>query len=121
MGMKAVLKKSNSTNKGILISCFKTKFMFIISLTYKAQLEKVDEFLDAHVSFLNKQYDLGNFLASGRKISRTGGIILSKVSTKSELEKILEEDPFKINNLADYEIIEFVPSKTCEELKFLTE
>lgn len=95
--------------------------MFIINLTYKTELEKVDEFLNEHIEFLNEQYALGNFLASGRKIPRTGGIILSNVGNGLELKKIIEKDPFKKNELADYEIIEFVPSKTCEELKFLME
>jgi len=95
--------------------------MFIINLTYKTELEKVDQFLNEHIEYLNKQYELGNFLASGRKIPRTGGIILSKVDHKFELEKIIEKDPFKKNGLANYELTEFVPSKTCEELKFLIE
>jgi len=95
--------------------------MFIINLTYKTELEKVDQFLNEHIEFLNVQYALGNFLASGRKIPRTGGIILSNVGNGLELKKIIEKDPFKKNELADYEIIEFVPSKTCEELKFLME
>ncbi len=93
--------------------------MFIINLTYKTELEKVDQFLNEHVEFLNEQYELGNFLISGRKVPRTGGIILSKVENKSELEKIIEKDPFKRNGIADYELIEFIPSKTCDELKFL--
>ncbi|WP_339916786.1 YciI family protein [Yeosuana marina] len=95
--------------------------MFIISLTYKTQLEKIDQYLKEHIEFLNEQYELGNFLVSGRKIPRTGGIILSKASSKSELEKIIEKDPFKINELADYEITEFIPSKTNEKLRFLLE
>ena len=70
---------------------------------------------------LREQYEFGNFLASGRKVPRTGGIILSKVENKSELEKIIEKDPFKINNLADYKLTEFIPSKTCDELNFLME
>ena len=95
--------------------------MFIINLTYKKPLEKIDQFLNQHVEFLNKQYELGNFLASGRKVPRTGGIIFSKIDDKSELESIIEKDPFKSNDLADYELTEFIPSKTCEELRFLME
>ncbi len=75
--------------------------------------------MDSHIEYLNKQYEVGNFQASGRKVPRTGGIILSKMSNKSELLEIIEEDPFKKNKLADYDLIEFMPSKTCEELKFL--
>lgn len=95
--------------------------MFIINLTYKTELEKVDQFLNDHIEFLNEQYELGNFLVSGRKIPRTGGIILSKLDSKSKLEKIIEKDPFKKNELANYELTEFVPSKSCEKLKFLIE
>ena len=95
--------------------------MFIINITYKTALDKVDQYLNEHIEFLNKQYELGNFLASGRKVPRTGGIILSKVEEKSVLKQIIAQDPFKINELADYQLIEFIPSKTCEELKFLIE
>tara|TARA_R110002033_G_scaffold170341_1_gene212624 strand:+ start:115 stop:402 length:288 start_codon:yes stop_codon:yes gene_type:complete len=95
--------------------------MFIINLTYKTELNKIDNHINNHIEFLNEQYELGNFLASGRKVPRTGGIILSNVESKSELEKIIEKDPFKINNLADYELTEFIPSKTCNELSFLME
>ncbi|WP_075343395.1 YciI family protein [Tenacibaculum agarivorans] len=95
--------------------------MFIINLTYKTELKTVDHFIDDHIEFLNEQYQLGSFLASGRKVPRTGGIILSNVTPQLELEKILEKDPFHKNGLANYELIEFVPSKTCDELKFLME
>lgn len=93
--------------------------MHIINLTYKVSLETVDKYLNSHINYLNEQYKLGNFLASGRKIPRTGGIILTNISDKTKLQHIIEQDPFKINNLADYQLIEFVPNKTCNELKFL--
>ncbi len=95
--------------------------MYIINLTYKVPLDVVDKHLDDHVKYLNEQYELGNFHASGRKIPRTGGIILSKISDREELLKIIEKDPFNKNNLAHYEFTEFIPSKTCEELEFLKE
>ncbi|MEQ8475368.1 YciI family protein [Fulvivirga sp.] len=95
--------------------------MFIINLTYKTELENIDKYLTEHIDFLNEQYKQGVFLASGRKVPRTGGIILAKVDSKSELMKIIEKDPFKINGLADYELTEFIPSKTCDELNFLLE
>ncbi len=95
--------------------------MFLINLTYKTELKKIDQFLNEHITFLNEQYALEHFLASGPKIPRTGGIVLSKVENRALLEKIIEKDPFKINGLADYEITEFTASKTCEALKVLIE
>lgn len=95
--------------------------MHIISLTYKVPLEIVDKHLDDHIAYLNLQYGLGNFHASGRKVPRTGGIILSKITDKLKLATILEQDPFKVHNIADYDIVEFIPSKTCKEWSFLNE
>ena len=63
--------------------------MFIINLTYKAELEVIEQLLQKHVAFLDEQYELGNFLASGRKVPRSGGIILSHIKSKDELKKLL--------------------------------
>lgn len=99
----------------------KQKTMFIISLNYKVPLEEIDKYLAAHVAYLDKQYALGNFQTSGRKIPRTGGIILSQLKDKTVLQKTLEKDPFHAHDLADYELIEFIPSKATESFKHLLE
>lgn len=93
--------------------------MFIINLTYKVGLKEVDEYLDMHIDFLKKQYVEGNFIASGRKEPRTGGIIFSSLKSKEKLQAIIEDDPFKLNDLAVYDIIEFIPNMTSLELEFL--
>lgn len=95
--------------------------MYIVSLTYKASLEAIDKELNNHIDYLKKQYAAGNFLASGRKIPRNGGVILAKAQSREELDEILKQDPFNQINLADYEVIEFVPSMTSEELSYLLE
>jgi len=89
--------------------------MFIVSLTYICELEKVDKIIPEHIEYLKIQYEKGNFIASGRKVPRTGGIILSKLDDIQELEQVLNEDPFKIHNLATYDIQEFIPSMTSNE------
>lgn len=93
--------------------------MFIISLHYTVSIDKVEEHLTAHVEYLKEQYALNNFIASGRKIPRTGGIILSNIKNREELDTIVNKDPFKQNKVADYEITEFIPSMTSKELDFL--
>ncbi|KJF95884.1 YciI family protein [Photobacterium angustum] len=93
--------------------------MFIVSLTYISEMSEVDKHLEAHIQYLDKYYKLGIFLASGRKVPRNGGVILAKAENLDELEVILNNDPFKIHNLANYEITKFVPSKTVPELAFL--
>ncbi|WMX13979.1 MULTISPECIES: YciI family protein [unclassified Aureispira] len=93
--------------------------MFIIDITYKVELNQVDEHLEAHIEYLKEQYANGNFIVSGRKVPRTGGIILSNLTIQKELEEILDKDPFKINNVATYTIVEFVPSMTSKELEVI--
>ncbi len=95
--------------------------MFIISLTYIAPIEKVEKELNNHIKYLKEQYSLGYFIASGRKVPRTGGIILSNIKEINELKNILEKDPFNKNELAEYTITEFIPSMSCKELNFLIE
>jgi len=77
--------------------------------------------LPLHVEYLKKQYEKDNFIASGRKIPRTGGIIFSKLKSLEKLQEVLNKDPFKINNLATYEIQEFLPSMTSDEFINLKE
>jgi len=95
--------------------------IFIISLTYIVDLEKVDELLPLHVEYLKEQYEKGNFIASGRKVPRRGGIIFSKLKSLEKLQEVLNQDPFKINNLATYKIQEFMPSMTSNEFINLKE
>lgn len=94
--------------------------MFIISLTYTCDISKIEKHLDAHINYLDKYYENGVFLASGRKVPRNGGVILAKTEDIKQLERILMDDPFHIHNLAKYELTEFIPTKTIPELSFLT-
>lgn len=45
-------------------------------------MDKVEEHLTAHVEYLKEQYSLNNFIASGRKVPRTGGVILSNIKNR---------------------------------------
>ena len=76
--------------------------MFVIELTYKAPLAEIDAHMTAHVIFLKRYYASGNFLVSGRKIPRDGGIILAVGKSRREIEVIVEEDPFYKHGLADF-------------------
>jgi len=95
--------------------------MFVVSVGYVSSLDEVDLLLEDHVNFLKKQYEKGIFIVSGRKVPRTGGVILAKAKSKKELEGILHQDPFYIKGIADYQITEFVASMTLPELSDLCE
>jgi uncharacterized protein YciI len=87
--------------------------MFAVSISYTVELSEVDPHIEAHIAYLEKYYAAGVFIASGRKVPRTGGVILAQAESKTALEKILQEDPFAKANIARYEITEFIATKTA--------
>ena len=93
--------------------------MFIVSLTYVVELAQIEAHLPAHIAWLERGYAAGLFLASGRKVPRTGGIILAQADSLATLEATLAEDPFQLHGLARYTITEFIPSKTAPALASL--
>jgi uncharacterized protein YciI len=95
--------------------------MFVIELTYLATLADIDANMSAHVAYLNTYYAAGHFLVSGRKIPRTGGIILAVGESEQQIEAIVREDPFVARGLADYRIIHFRASQRAEDIQLRVE
>jgi uncharacterized protein YciI len=91
--------------------------MFVIELTYTALLAEIDASMRAHVKFLKKYYAAGNFLVSGRKIPRDGGIIVAVGDSREQIEAIAREDPFYARGLADFRVIEFRASQRADDIQ----
>ncbi len=88
--------------------------MLIIELIYVKPIEEVERNVVKHNEFLDKYFEAGSFICSGRKNPRVGGIIICNESDQSEAERIIQEDPFFINKVADYNMIEFLPTKYAD-------
>jgi len=93
--------------------------MFIINLNYIVPLEKLDAHMGEHMKFIREYYKKNVFVASGRKVPRTGGIILALAKSKEEVEKIMKDDPFVKLTLAEFSILEFQTSQHHPDLKKL--
>ena len=94
--------------------------MFVVSLTYKTDISEVEKHIEAHITYLEKYYAADKFIASGRKVPRTGGVILVNLDDRAELDRILAEDPFFVADVAHYDVTEFIPTmvgKGFESLK----
>ncbi|MGX1546256.1 YciI family protein [Streptomyces adustus] len=91
--------------------------MFVLELTYTAPLEAVDAVLDAHVAWLDEQYEKGLFLASGRKDPRDGGVILAVAADRAAIEEVAAGDPFTVAGVCAYRITEFTATKTAPALE----
>ncbi|MEU0885947.1 YciI family protein [Lentzea sp. NPDC005914] len=95
--------------------------MFIVLLKYSAPLEQIDYALPDHREWVEKQYERGLFLASGRQVPRVGGVIITRPMPRGKLEALLATDPWCEQKLVKYEICEFEATRTAPELMKLNE
>ncbi len=92
--------------------------MFILSLTYVKPNEEADKVMEPHMAWVKQGYDSGMFLASGRKVPRTGGVILAK-GNRAEIEAYVAADPFTAHGVAQYEVTEVALTTVVEGLEIL--
>jgi uncharacterized protein YciI len=95
--------------------------MFILELTYTADLARIDAAMKAHMRWLNAHYAAGHFLVSGRKIPRDGGIIIAVGKSREDVEALAAQDPFVTGGLATVRVIEFRASQKAASIDKLME
>ena len=93
--------------------------MFVLLLTYIKPLDEVDALMRRHMAWLNEQYDAGRFIVSGRRIPRTGGVILARGDDREEIEALAAKDPFVSCGVATCEIVQFRASQTADGIDAL--
>lgn len=84
--------------------------MVVLLLKYIKPIEEVERLTPAHREFLQKYYRQGKFIVSGPREPRTGGVIIANLASEVEAMKIIVEDPFFIEKVAEYEVIRFNPT-----------
>ena len=87
--------------------------MFVLLLTYVRPLPEVDALMREHMAWLGKQYAAGRFVVSGRRIPRTGGVILARGDDRDEIEALAATDPFVRGGVATCEVVQFRASQTA--------
>jgi uncharacterized protein YciI len=85
--------------------------LFVIVLTYTSSLSAIDQAMAAHRRFLDTFFASGEFLASGPRERRIGGVILARASDRTRIDEIINADPFAQWGLASYEVIAFAPNR----------
>jgi uncharacterized protein YciI len=90
--------------------------VFLLLLTYVKPLAEVDALMREHVAWLDEHYAAGRFLVSGRRIPRTGGVIVARGDDRAEIEALAATDPFVRGRVATCEVIEFRASQKAPGL-----
>ena len=92
--------------------------MLILSLTYLTEPAQADAHMEAHMAWVKEGYDEGWFIASGRKIPRTGGVILAR-GDRAEIEDFCDNDPFVVHGIAEYQVTECAFTTAAEGFESL--
>jgi len=85
--------------------------MFVLLLTYTTPLDEVDALMRKHMAWLDEHYAAGRFIVSGRRVPRTGGVILARGDDREEMEALAASDPFVQGGVATVEVIQFRASQ----------
>lgn len=87
-----------------------TEHLHVVLLRYTRPIEEIEAATPDHRAWLDEHYRSGRFVVSGPRDPRTGGVILA-TGDKESLAELLKGDPFAQRDLAEYEIVSFVPVK----------
>lgn len=91
--------------------------MFIILINYTKPIEEVNAVVADHRAYLDTLYQANKLICSGRRSTLTGGVLLSHAQSREEIDDIIKNDPYKLKDVAEYEVIEYTPGKHHEKFK----
>lgn len=89
---------------------------FIIEGILKNQDKMNDTIMKNHMSYTQKAMDNNLILLSGLKTDMSGGLFIMKANSIDDIYSYLSNEPFKINNIQDYNVTEFSPHYFNESL-----
>ena len=95
--------------------------MFIIFLRFSTQRDQASAFMAGHKTWIDQGIDDGVFLLVGSLKPNAGGVILAHGVSFADLEHRVGLDPFVEHQVVTAEIVEVVPSKVDDRLRFLVE
>ncbi|MFG2193687.1 YciI family protein [Streptomyces sp. NPDC048639] len=91
--------------------------MFVLELTYTAPADEVDALREAHMEWVDEQFEAGVFVASGRKSPPDGGVILAVGDDRDRIEAVVASDPFVQEEVCGYRVTQFTMSRTASGLE----
>lgn len=91
--------------------------MFVLLVTYRAPLERIEELRPRHAAYLREHYAGGTFLFSGRQRPPAGGVIVTGDVDRARVERIIATDPYVTEGAAQYTVIEFGPTMVSDALR----
>ena len=86
--------------------------MILILLRYVKPIEDVEAHTPAHRAYLDVLQKEGKIIFSGPREPRVGGVILTTLDNEVEATKMICDDPFFEQGIAEYDVIRFNPIRS---------
>lgn len=81
--------------------------MFLLIGRYTAPIDEVERHLDGHREWVRTHAEAGHFIAAGREVPFGGGLIVATGVTRADLDLWIQDDPFVVHAVAQYDIREY--------------
>ncbi|WP_338559162.1 YciI family protein [Paraclostridium sordellii] len=82
---------------------------FIVEGILKSTNKIDKDTMTKHMNYSQKAMDEGIILMSGLKENMSGGIFIMKSDSIENIKEYLDNEPFKLEGIQDYKIVEFSP------------
>jgi uncharacterized protein YciI len=91
--------------------------LHLLSLHYTAPEQEAEPFVRDHISYLERHHQDGTFLVSGQTVPTSiGGVIIARGFDRAAIEQIAAQDPFVLNDVAEYTITTITPGRVHPDL-----
>ncbi|MFI2372375.1 YciI family protein [Streptomyces sp. NPDC018833] len=93
--------------------------MFVVLLRFSGNSGSASQHMTGHQEWIKRGLDDGVFLLVGSIQPGLGGAVLAHNTSREELQKRVDDDPFVAQDVVTAEIIEIAPGMADERLGFL--
>ena len=84
---------------------------YLVELNFLKPFSSFGDVVPQHRAFLQTGYDNGLLLMSGPRDDKTGGIVVARAPDLPTLQSFFEQDPYKLNGLAEHRFVGFTAAK----------
>lgn len=83
---------------------------FVVTYTYRPeQAGDRDTHRTAHRAYLGGLVEAGSMLSTGAHVDGSGATLIARAGTAAEVEELLAQDPFVLQGLATWQVVEWNP------------
>ena len=93
--------------------------MFVVLLKFSGNKAQAGQLMEGHKEWIKRGFDDGVFLLVGNLQPHLGGGIVAHNTSLADIQRRVSTDPFVVENVVSAQILEIMPSRADDRLKFM--